>query len=143
MIVGVSPAIRRALVLAERYAWTRCRSPRRGDGDRQGTRGPLVDVNYCALPRDMVESLFFGHRRGALTGAVDSTIGHVERFDGGTPFLDELGSLGPNAQGKPCIRTPADSLLATISRKGGYARMGMLAGYLQQLPRSNGRLPLG
>ncbi|HYL55350.1 MAG TPA: sigma 54-interacting transcriptional regulator [Gemmatimonadales bacterium] len=112
MIVGVSPAIRRALALAERYARTRLPVllvGATGTGkelfaqhihERSGRPGPLVDVNCCALPRDMVESLLFGHRRGAFTGAIDSTVGHVERSDGGTLFLDELGSLAPEAQGK-------------------------------------------
>jgi len=48
----------------------------------------------------MVESLLFGHRRGAFTGAVESTVGHVERSDKGTLFLDELESLTLEAQGK-------------------------------------------
>ena len=112
MIVGVSPAIRRALVLAERYARTRLPIllvGATGTGkelfaqyvhERSGRRGPLVDVNCCALPRDMVESLFFGHRRGAFTGAVEASVGHIERSDGGTLFLDELASLVPEAQGK-------------------------------------------
>src|SRR6266699_3004706 len=112
MIVGVSAAIRRALVLAERYARTRLPillvGPT-GTGkelfaqhihERSGRPGPLVDVNCCALPRDMVESLLVGHRRGAFTGAVESSIGHVQRSDGGTLFLDELASLTPEAQGK-------------------------------------------
>jgi len=60
----------------------------------------LVDVNCCALPREMVESLLFGHRRGAFTGAVESTVGYVERSDGGTLFLDELAGLELPAQGK-------------------------------------------
>jgi len=112
MIVGVSPAIRRALVLAERYARTRLPIllvGATGTGKelfaehihvRSGRPGPLVDVNCSALPRDMVESLFFGHRRGAFTGAVESSVGHLERSDGGTLFLDELASLVPEAQGK-------------------------------------------
>ena len=112
MIIGVSPAIRRALVLAERYARTRLPVllvGATGTGkelfaqhihERSGRPGPLVDVNCCALPYEMVESLLFGHRRGAFTGAVDSAIGHVERSDGGTLFLDELPSLLPGAQGK-------------------------------------------
>lgn len=112
MIVGVSPAIRRALLLAERYARTRLPIllvGATGTGKelfaehihaRSGRPGPLVDVNCSALPRDMVESLFFGHRRGAFTGAVESSVGHVERSDGGTLFLDELASLVPEAQGK-------------------------------------------
>jgi len=112
MIVGVSPAIRRALALAERYARTQLPViivGATGTGkelfaqhihERSGRRGPLVDVNCCALPRDMVESLLFGHRRGAFTGALESTIGYVERSDGGTLFLDELASLELLAQGK-------------------------------------------
>ncbi|PYP25419.1 MAG: hypothetical protein DMD55_12605 [Gemmatimonadetes bacterium] len=106
MIVGRSPCIRRALVLAERYARTRLPIlvvGATGTGkellaeyihQRSGRPGPLVDVNCCALPRDMVESLLFGHRRGAFTGAVESTIGYVERSDGGTLFLDELAGIG-------------------------------------------------
>ncbi len=112
MIIGVSPAIRRALALAERYARTRLPIlvvGATGTGkevlaqhihERSGRPGPLVDVNCCALPRDMVESLLFGHRRGAFTGALESSVGHVERSDGGTLFLDELGSLAAEAQGK-------------------------------------------
>ncbi len=112
MIVGVSPAIRRALVLAERYARTRLPVllvGATGTGkelfaqhihERSGRPGPLVDVNCCALPRDMVESLLFGHRRGAFTGAVEASVGHIERSDRGTLFLDELTSLAPEAQGK-------------------------------------------
>ena len=112
MIIGESPAIRRALALAERYA--RSRLPillvgPTGTGkelfahhihERSGQPGPLVEVNCCALPRDMVESLLFGHRRGAFTGAIESTVGYVERSDGGTLFLDELESLAFEAQGK-------------------------------------------
>jgi len=112
MIVGVSPAIRRALGLVQRYASTRLTvllvGPT-GTGkdlfarhvhDLSGRRGPIVDVNCCALPRDMVEGLLFGHKRGAFTGAVDSAVGHVERSHDGTLFLDELGSLATESQGK-------------------------------------------
>lgn len=112
MIVGVSPAIRRALALAERYA----RTPlpillvgATGTGkelfvehihERSGRPGSLVDVNCGALPREMVESLLFGHRRGAFTGAVESREGYVTRADGGTLFLDEATSLTSEAQVK-------------------------------------------
>jgi transcriptional regulator with PAS, ATPase and Fis domain len=104
--------MRRAVALAERYARTRLPIVlvgATGTGkellaqhihERSGRPGPLVDVNCCALPRDMVESLLFGHRRGAFTGAMESTVGHVERSDGGTLFLDELTGLSPEAQGK-------------------------------------------
>ena len=112
MIIGRSPSLRRALVLAERYARTRLPIlivGATGTGkellaqhihERSGRPGPFVDVNSCALPLDMVESLLFGHRRGAFTGAVESTVGYLERSDGGTLFLDELAGLAAAAQGK-------------------------------------------
>ena len=112
MIVGVSLAIRRALALAERYARTNLPIllvGATGTGkdvfaqhihERRGRPGSLVDVNCGALPRDMVESLLLGHRKGAFTGAVESTDGYVARSDGGTLFLDELTSLAPDAQVK-------------------------------------------
>ena len=83
--------------------------------ERSGQPGPLVEVNCCALPRDMVESLLFGHRRGAFTGAIESTVGYVERSDGGTLFLDELESLAFEAQGK-LARTPPSTSHARSSR---------------------------
>ena len=112
MIVGVSPAIRRALLLAERYARTQLPVllvGATGTGkelfaehihERSGRPGLLVDLNCGALPREMVESLLFGHQRGAFTGAIDSKVGHIERSDGGTLFLDELESLATDGQVK-------------------------------------------
>jgi two-component system response regulator FlrC len=65
-----------------------------------GRRGTLVDVNCGALPRDMVESLLFGHRRGAFTGAVESVTGLIACANEGTLFLDELTSLPLEGQAK-------------------------------------------
>src|SRR3989441_11273021 len=48
----------------------------------------------------MVESLLFGHRRGAFTGALESTTGFIEAADRGTLYLDELSSLSPETQVK-------------------------------------------
>jgi len=62
--------------------------------------GRLVAVNCGALPRDMIESLLFGHCRGAFTGAVEATSGLIEAADRGTLFLDELCSLPVEAQVK-------------------------------------------
>ncbi len=55
--------------------------------------GPLVVVNCGAIPRDLVASELFGHKKGAFTGAVDARRGAFESADGGTLFLDELGEL--------------------------------------------------
>ncbi len=112
MIVGRSAAMERAAGLAERYASTSLPILLVGETgtgkevfaqhihELSGRRGPLVDVNCCALPREMVESLLFGHSRGAFTGAVASVQGYVRRSHAGTLFLDELDSLGTEAQGK-------------------------------------------
>jgi DNA-binding NtrC family response regulator len=67
---------------------------------QSGRPGELVDVNCGALPRDMIESLLFGHRKGAFTGASESTTGHIARANHGTLFLDELSSLPPEGQAK-------------------------------------------
>ncbi|MGQ0641299.1 MAG: sigma 54-interacting transcriptional regulator [Gemmatimonadaceae bacterium] len=65
-----------------------------------GRRGELVDVNCAAFPRDMVEAMLFGHRRGSFTGAHEDARGLIEAADQGTLFLDELQSLAPEAQPK-------------------------------------------
>lgn len=65
-------------------------------GDRKG--GAFVDVNCGAIPPDLIESEFFGHVKGAFTGAIDSRVGHFEAADGGTLFLDEVGELPLAAQ---------------------------------------------
>lgn len=63
-------------------------------------KGPFVSVNCGAIPADLAESEFFGHERGAFTGAVRSKIGLLEAAHGGTLFLDEIGELGRQNQVK-------------------------------------------
>lgn len=53
--------------------------------------GQFVAVNCGAVPRDLVESSFFGHRKGSFTGASETRKGYFEQADGGTLFLDEIG----------------------------------------------------
>ncbi len=62
--------------------------------------GPFVVVNCAAVPTDLFESEFFGHRRGAFTGAVADRDGRFRVAHGGTLFLDEINSLSPGAQAK-------------------------------------------
>jgi DNA-binding NtrC family response regulator len=59
-----------------------------------------VVVNCGAIPETLVESLLFGHEKGAFTGAVDKRIGKFQEADGGTLFLDEIGELPLEAQVK-------------------------------------------
>ncbi|MFV0423226.1 sigma-54-dependent transcriptional regulator [Oleidesulfovibrio sp.] len=54
---------------------------------------PFVVVDCAALPEHLVESMLFGHRKGAFTGADKDRLGLVQRADGGTLFLDEIGEL--------------------------------------------------
>jgi DNA-binding NtrC family response regulator len=61
---------------------------------------PFVVVNCGAIPETLVESLLFGHEKGAFTGAVDKRIGKFQEADGGTLFLDEIGELPLEAQVK-------------------------------------------
>jgi two-component system response regulator PilR (NtrC family) len=55
--------------------------------------GPFVPVNCGAIPAELVESEFFGHRKGSFTGAVADKVGLVQSADGGTLFLDEIADL--------------------------------------------------
>ena len=60
----------------------------------------FVPINCGAIPRDLVESELFGHRKGAFTGAVVDRIGRIELAHGGTLFLDEIGDLPRDMQVK-------------------------------------------
>ena len=59
---------------------------------------PMLCVNCGAIPKELVESTFFGHERGAFTGAAEVKKGVFEAADGGTVFLDEIGELPAAAQ---------------------------------------------
>ncbi|MFN3814556.1 sigma-54-dependent transcriptional regulator [Brevundimonas sp.] len=61
---------------------------------------PFVAVNCGALPANLIESILFGHEKGAFTGAVDKTLGKFREADGGTLFLDEIGELPLDMQVK-------------------------------------------
>lgn len=63
-------------------------------------RGPLVKVNCAALGEDLLDAELFGHVPGAFTGATQRRIGRFERADGGSLFLDELGTMSPRLQEK-------------------------------------------
>jgi DNA-binding NtrC family response regulator len=61
---------------------------------------PLITVNCTALTPTLMESELFGHKRGAFTGAVADKVGLFEKADGGTIFLDEVGDMPVEMQGK-------------------------------------------
>ncbi|HLB06024.1 MAG TPA: sigma-54 dependent transcriptional regulator, partial [Thermodesulfobacteriota bacterium] len=62
--------------------------------------GPFIAVNSSAIPKDLLESEFFGHEKGAFTGAHERKIGKFEVADGGTLFLDEIGDMPIDLQAK-------------------------------------------
>lgn len=69
-----------------------------GSGERAS--GPFVAVNCGAIPENLVESILFGHEKGAFTGATHKTIGKFREANGGTLFLDEVAELKPDMQVK-------------------------------------------
>ncbi|MDJ0910055.1 MAG: sigma-54 dependent transcriptional regulator [Woeseiaceae bacterium] len=64
------------------------------------TDGPFVPVNCGAIPAELMESEFFGHRKGSFTGAVSDKMGLLQSADGGTLFLDEIADLPLSMQVK-------------------------------------------
>lgn len=75
---------------------------------------PFVRVNCSAIPREMFESEFFGHVRGAFTGALRDRPGRFQVADGGTIFLDEIGDLPLDLQPK----------LLRVLQDGQFERVG-------------------
>ncbi|WP_239023657.1 sigma-54-dependent transcriptional regulator [Salinicola corii] len=68
--------------------------------DSRRQRGPFVAVNCASISPELMESEFFGHRRGAFTGAASQREGYFAEADGGTLFLDEIGEMSLALQGK-------------------------------------------
>ena len=66
----------------------------------QYNTGKFVGVNCASIPEGLIESEFFGHERGAFSGAVANKIGKFEYADNGTLFLDEIGEMRPYFQAK-------------------------------------------
>jgi PAS domain S-box-containing protein len=62
--------------------------------------GPLVKVNCASIPKELFESEFFGHIKGAFTGAHRDRVGRFQLADGGTIFLDEIGEIPLELQSK-------------------------------------------
>jgi two-component system NtrC family response regulator len=63
-------------------------------------KAPFVPVNCAAIPGELLESLLFGHTRGAFTGAVTDRVGSFREAQGGTLFLDEIGDIDLAMQAK-------------------------------------------
>ena len=126
-IIGESPALKKMLARLEAVAQTsasvliqgesgvgkelvahviHARSPR--------NQGPLVKVNCASIPHELFESEFFGHVKGAFTGAHRDRVGRFQLADGGTIFLDEVGEIPLDLQSK----------LLRVLQESEYERVG-------------------
>jgi len=110
-ILGTSRAMREVFSLIKRAAPTDvpvCIHGESGTGKELAAREihahsnrsdkPFVAINCGAIPSNIIESMLFGHERGAFTGAVERQMGVFEQAHGGTLFLDEIGEMALDLQ---------------------------------------------
>jgi len=131
---------------------------------QSGRTGQFVAVNCGALPHALIESLLFGHTKGAFSGAARDEVGFVRSADGGTLFLDEIGDLPATSQAallrvlqehevipvgatrpvKIDVRVVAATHrpLAALSETGGFRTdlLARLKGYTHRLPDLHARM---
>ncbi len=96
---AVAPTDATVLILGESGVGKELVARRIHERSRRAS-GPLVIVNCAAIPRDLFESEFFGHVKGAFSGATCDRKGRLESAHRGTLFLDEVGEIPPELQGK-------------------------------------------
>jgi PAS domain S-box-containing protein len=126
-IVGDSPALKKVLAQIEMVASTSANVLILGESgtgkelvaraihDRSPRKAAaLVRVNCASVPRELFESEFFGHVRGAFTGAIKDRVGRFELAHGGTLFLDEIGEVPLELQSK----------LLRVLQEGQFEKLG-------------------
>jgi PAS domain S-box-containing protein len=126
-IIGNSPAFRKVLEQVRMVAPTRANvlvlgesgtgkeliaSAIHQESDRRNK--PFIRVNCASIPKDLFESEFFGHVRGAFTGAIKDRVGRFELAKDGTLFLDEVGEIPLDLQAK----------LLRVIQEGQFERVG-------------------
>lgn len=112
-IIGSSPAMQGVFKMVERVADTDSTVLIRGESgtgkelvakalhyNSQRQFSPFVPINCSALPEHLLESELFGHRKGSFTGAINDKIGLFQEADGGTIFLDEVGTMSSVLQSR-------------------------------------------
>jgi DNA-binding NtrC family response regulator len=128
-IISASPAMLRIIELARRAAQSNIPVVLEGESgvgkelvaraiqsasDRSNK--PFITVNCGAIPHNLVESILFGHEKGAFTGATERHIGKFMEADGGTLFLDEVGDLPVEVQVK-LLRAVQQGEIETIGAR--------------------------
>lgn len=126
-VIGESPALKKMLARLEAVAQTDASVLLQGESGvgkelvahvihatSARSDGPMVKVNCAAVPRELFESEFFGHVRGAFTGAHRDRVGRFQLADGGTIFLDEVGEIPLSLQSK----------LLRVLQESEYERVG-------------------
>src|SRR5271165_4893091 len=112
-LIGTSPQMQGVFKMIERVADTDSTILIRGESgtgkelvaralhfNSRRQFAPFIPVNCSALPENLLESELFGHRKGSFTGAVSDKQGLFHEADGGTIFLDEIGSMSPMLQSR-------------------------------------------
>ncbi len=112
-IIGQSMALKRTLAKVEAVAATSANVLILGESgvgkemiaraihcESERSKKPLIKVNCASIPKDLFESEFFGHVRGAFTGAHKDRVGRLQLANAGTLFLDEIGEIPISLQGK-------------------------------------------
>ncbi len=112
-IIGQSMALKRTLAKVEAVASTSANVLILGESgvgkemiahaihsNSERADKPLIKVNCASIPKELFESEFFGHIRGAFTGAHKDRVGRLQLANGGTLFLDEVGEIPMSLQGK-------------------------------------------
>jgi PAS domain S-box-containing protein len=126
-IIGESPALKQMLARVEAVAQTSASVLIEGESGvgkelvahviharSSRSQGPLVKVNCASIPHELFESEFFGHVKGAFTGAHRDRVGRFQLADGGTIFLDEVGEIPLDLQSK----------LLRVLQESEYERVG-------------------
>lgn len=112
-LLGNSPAMQNLRALIRKVARTQATVLVQGESgtgkelvaralynDSSRANAPFIKVNCAAIPENLIESEFFGHERGAFTGAMNKREGRFELAHGGTILLDEISEISPSVQAK-------------------------------------------
>ena len=83
------------------------------------TQGPFIPINCASIPKELVESTLFGHKKGSFTGAVSDQTGKFDAAHKGTLFLDELGELPISTQSK-LLRVLEDGMIEPLGNSKSH-----------------------